>query len=301
MMIEFENITKFYGSHKALDSLNFSIEENEIFGLVGGVGSGKTTAMKILSGLLPPTSGSCRIHGLETTEKSHLIKPMIGYVPDFIGVYENLKIHEYMSFFAAAYGLTGNKKEEKSLEILEILGLENSLEKFVEELSLTKKKKLCIARALIHDPQILLLDEPFLGLTLHKRAELIEILKQLNSLGITIVITTHSLREARNLCSGVAVFEEGRLVVSGCMSEIEKRIQEGNPIVMKVKERQELAIQILKEDERVKNLIISEEDEMIVQFTGKPAEEAELLRKIVMAGVLVSSFSRKGYEMESML
>lgn len=300
-MITFNNITKSYGTVKALDGLSLTIEENEIFGFVGATGFGKTTALKIICGILSPTEGVCTVDGLNVSEKTRLVKEITGYVPATFGVFENLKVHEFLNFFASSQGLSGKRKEERCSEILEILGLSEWNNKFVEDLSRNKKKKLGIARAIIHRPKILLFDEPFSDLTMQSKGEVIEILRQLNSLGITIVITSHTLREVSSLCSRVAALEGGRAVITGSLSDIEKRIQENNPIVMRVKNGQEKVIKILKEDERVKNLIISEDEEVIVHFEGGEAEEGELLKRAIFEGALITSFTRKGCDIESML
>lgn len=300
-MIKVRDVTKYFGSVKALDGLNLSIGENEIYGFVGDLGSGKTTAMKILCGLLLPTEGSCKIEGIDVSRYPQKIKPMVGYVPDFMGVYENLKIREYMNFFALSHGLSGTGKEEKIYEVLENLGLTEYADCFVEDLTRNMKKRLCIARALVHEPKILLLDEPFSGLSMSHRMEFGEFLKQLNSLGYTIVITAYTLSEVSGLCSSVAAFEEGKAVMSGSVLEIEKRIHESNPIIMKMETGQEAAIRILKEDEKVSNLIISEDNEIIIRFDGNSKEEGELLKKVILGGGLVTSFSRKVYDMSSML
>lgn len=299
-MIEFVNVTKKFGNTLALADVNLTIEENDIFGFVGTVGSGKTTAMKIICGLLPTTGGDCLISGINVKKKPKLIKSKIGYVPDSIGVYENLKVHEYMNFFASAHGIEGTKKAEKCQEIIEMLGLYDCSEKFVEELSSGKKKRLCIARALIHDPKILLLDNPFSGLGKKTRMELEEIIKQLNSLGTTIIIATNSLQEAASLCGSIAVFEEGRVVLSSCVHDLDKKMQSSNPIIIKLTSGRDKAIEILKKDENVRNIIISEDEEIYVSFEGNKDEEAELLKRIVVRGVGVVSFTRKGRDIESM-
>lgn len=299
-MIEFVNVTKKFGHTLALADVNLTIEENDIFGFVGTVGSGKTTAMKIICGLLPTTGGDCLVNGINVKKKPKLIKSKIGYVPDSIGVYENLKVHEYMNFFASAHGIEGTKKEEKCQEIFEMLGLYDCSEKFVEELSAGKKKRLCIARALIHDPKILLLDNPFSGLGKKTRMELEEIIKQLNSLGTTIIIATNSLQEAASLCGSIAAFEEGRVVLSSCVHDLDKKMQSSNPIIIKLTSAWDKAIEILKKDANVRNIIISEDEEIYVSFEGNKDEEAELLKRIVVGGVGVVSFTRKGRDIESM-
>lgn len=300
-MIRFENITKNYGVVPVLKGLNLNVEENEIFGFIGATGTGKTTAMKILCGILSPTSGTCKVEGVDVTKHPKKIKPLIGYIPDFLGTYENLKVREFMSFFFSAYGLNGSWKEEKCHGILEMLGLCDVKEQFVEKLSRNQKKKLAIARALINEPKILLLDEPFSGVSEQDRGEFTEIVRQLNSFGVTIVMTVHTLREASGLCTSGATFEEGKVVMTGSIAELNKKLLNNNPLIMKIKEGQEVAIRILKEEERVKNLVISENEEILINFEGNQSEAGELLKKVVLGGGLVTSFARKGSGMESLI
>lgn len=298
-MIEFNNIEKKFGGIAALRGISFKIEENDIFGFVGPAASGKTTAIKILCGLMPPTSGTLTVEGIDILKQPNKIKSILGYIPDFEGDYDNLKVIEYMNFFSSAYGIHGNRREGLCHEILEMLELCDSSDKYIEELSRNQRKRLCIARALVNDPKILIVDEPFSGLSLKNREKIAELLRQLNSLGITIIITAHTLQEAAALCGSIAAFEEGKVKMVGSILEIEKKMQSKNPIVMKVIKGQDIAIKVLKEDENVKNLIISENDEILIHFDGSSDEEGRLLLKVVLEGALVTSFSRKSRDMES--
>lgn len=297
-MIEFNNITKKFGNQIALSGLTIRIEENSIFGFIGPTGSGKTTAMKILCGLLTANTGSLMVDEVDVIKHPQKIRALIGYVPDMMGIYENLKVKEYMNFYACTYNIESNRREGKVNEIIEMLGLSAYADEFIEDLSRNKKKKLSIGRALINDPRILLLDEPFSGLSMKMKEEFIEVLKQLNSLGMTIIITAHTLKEVAGLCGSVAAFEEGRAVIAGSISEIEKKLQYNNPIMINVKRGQDLAIKVLKEEESVNNIIILEDNEILVYFDGTLDEEGELLKKIILEGAFVTSFSRKGREIE---
>ena len=298
-MIEIENLAKSFGKTKAVDGLSLKIEDGELYGFVGPNGAGKTTTMKIISGLLQADSGSVTINGIDAVKNVKKIRSMIGYVPDFFGVYDNLKVLEYIEFFASAYNIVGRGAERKCYRLLNELGLSDKLEFFVDDLSRGQKQVLCLARALIHEPEILILDEPTSGMDPKSRIEIRNLLKRLNGEGKTIVISSHILHEISELVTGLAVIEEGRVVMSGSMEGIERKMHIENPIIIKVEDGADIAAGILKEEESVVNLTITEDDEFYVSYNGSEEEEGYLLKKLIEAGVLISSFSRRGHDLES--
>lgn len=297
-MIEIENLVKKFGTTKALDGLSLKIEDNALYGFVGPNGAGKTTAMKIISGIIPADSGSVTINGNEGGETLR-VRNNIGYVPDFFGVYDNLKVIEYIEFFASAYNMIGREAERKCLKILDEFGFADKLYFFVDDLSRGQKQKLCLARALIHDPQLLVLDEPTSGMDPKARIEIRNFLKRLNEQGKTIIISSHILHEISELVTGLAVIEGGRTVMSGSIEEIETKMHVENPIVMKVREGVDIAVEVLKEDEAVINLTITEDNEFYISYGGSEEDEGYLLKRMVEAGVFVSSFGRRGHDLES--
>lgn len=298
-MIEIENLAKSFGKTKAVDGLSLKIEDGELYGFVGPNGAGKTTTMKIISGLLQADSGSVAINGIDAVKNVKKIRSMIGYVPDFFGVYDNLKVIEYIEFFASAYNIVGRGAERKCYRLLNELGLSDKLEFFVDDLSRGQKQVLCLARALIHEPEILILDEPTSGMDPKSRIEIRNLLKRLNGEGKTIVISSHILHEISELVTGLAVIEEGRVVMSGSIEGIERKMHIENPIIIKVEDGANIAAGILKEEESVVNLTITEDDEFYVSYNGSEEEEGYLLKKLIEAGVLISSFSRRGHDLES--
>lgn len=298
-MIEIENLAKSFGKTKAVDGLSLKIEDGELYGFVGPNGAGKTTTMKIISGLLQADSGSVTINGIDAVKNVKKIRSMIGYVPDFFGVYDNLKVLEYIEFFASAYNIVGRGAERKCYRLLNELGLSDKLEFFVDDLSRGQKQVLCLARALIHEPEILILDEPTSGMDPKSRIEIRNLLKRLNGEGKTIVISSHILHEISELVTGLAVIEEGRVVMSGSIEGIERKMHIENPIIIKVEDGANIAAGILKEEESVVNLTITEDDEFYVSYNGSEEEEGYLLKKLIEAGVLISSFSRRGHDLES--
>ena len=298
-MIEIENLAKSFGKTKAVDGLSLKIEDGELYGFVGPNGAGKTTTMKIISGLLQADLGSVTINGIDAVKNVKKIRSMIGYVPDFFGVYDNLKVIEYIEFFASAYNIVGRGAERKCYRLLNELGLSDKLEFFVDDLSRGQKQVLCLARALIHEPEILILDEPTSGMDPKSRIEIRNLLKRLNGEGKTIVISSHILHEISELVTGLAVIEEGRVVMSGSIEGIERKMHIENPIIIKVEDGANIAAGILKEEESVVNLTITEDDEFYVSYNGSEEEEGYLLKKLIEAGVLISSFSRRGHDLES--
>lgn len=298
-MIEIENLVKTFGKTKALDGLSLKIEDNSLYGFVGPNGAGKTTTMKIISGLLQADSGSVTINGIDAIKEVGKIRSRIGYVPDFFGVYDNLKVIEYIEFFASAYNMVGREAERKCLRLLGELGLSDKLDFFVDDLSRGQKQVLCLARALIHDPEVLILDEPTSGMDPRARIEIRNLLKRLNEQGRSIIISSHVLHEISELVTGLAVIEDGKVVMSGSIESIERKMHIENPIVIKVEAGADIAAEVLKEDEAVINLTITENDEFYVSYNGSEEDEGYLLKRIVEAGVLVSSFSRRGHDLES--
>lgn len=298
-MIEIENLVKNFGKTKALDELSLKIDDKELYGFVGPNGAGKTTTMRIISGLLRADSGNLTINGIDAVREIEKIRGMIGYVPDFFGVYDNLKVSEYIEFFASAYNMTGREMERKCLRLLGELGLSDKTDFFVDDLSRGQKQRLCIARALIHDPEILVLDEPTSGMDPRARMEIRKLLKKLNEQGKTIIISSHILHEISELVTGLAVIEEGKVVMNGSIDSIERKMHIENPIIVKVEEGSDIAAGVLKEDEAVLNLTITENDEFYINYSGTEEDEGYLLKRMIEAGVLISSFSRRGHDLES--
>ena len=255
--------------------------------------------MRIISGLIPADSGKVLINGLDTGTDIRQIKSKIGYVPDYFGVYDNLRVAEYIEFFASAYDLTGREAEKRCLRLLDELGLSDKLEFFVDDLSRGQKQRLGLARALVHNPDILVLDEPTSGMDPKGRIETRDILRRLNEEGKTIIISSHILHEISELVTGLAVIEEGKIVMSGSIESIETKMHIENPIIMKVLKNADIAADVLKEDEAVLNLTITEENEFYISYGGSDEDEGYLLKRLVEAGVMITSFCRKGHDLES--
>ena len=233
-MLEIQELSKSYGKHLAVDQVSFFIPDGQVGILLGPNGAGKTTTLKIMTGLLGAEEGSVTINGKDALRDLGELKGMIGYVPDFFGVYDNLTVAEYMSFFASCYQLDGLMARKRYTALLEQVGLEDKLDFYVDGLSRGMKQRLCLARALIHDPAILILDEPTSGLDPRTRFEFKEILSELRSTGKTIIISSHVLSELAEMCTDSLSIDLGRTVLDGIFTAILSRVNASIPQVIAV-------------------------------------------------------------------
>lgn len=297
-MLEITNLTKKYGKFVALDNLNLHVDKGEIFGFVGPNGAGKTTTMRITCGLLQATRGSVMVDGVDALNSRQKIKRKVGYVPDFFGVYDNFKVIEYMEFYGSMYGIGYKEVIETSRGLLDLVNLGDKEDSYVDGLSRGMKQRLCVARALIHNPDLLVLDEPASGLDPRARFEMKEILKNLGSMGKTIIISSHILPELSEMCTSVGVMERGHLIINGKVDEIVKSKQESKPVIIEIIGDKDMAIKILKETPLVSNISIREE-ELAVAYTGSEEELSGLLTHLVTSGVKVSKFIREKGDLES--
>jgi ABC-2 type transport system ATP-binding protein len=244
-MIETKNLTKNYGTLTAVDNLNLTIKEGDIFGFIGPNGAGKTTTMRILVTLLEPTRGTAFINGLNVTKDGKKVRRLVGYMPDFMGVYDDLKVFEYLEFFAAAFGIERKKRKSIVEGVLELTDLESKKSATVDSLSRGMQQRLGLARVLIHDPKVLILDEPASGLDPRARIEIRELLRELKRMGKTIMISSHILSELEEICDNVGIIEHGRLVFSGTLEEIRPRLGIESKVRVRVAEHQDKAIELL--------------------------------------------------------
>ena len=218
------NLTRKFGDLTAVNNLNIEIPEGEIFGLVGPDGAGKTTTMRILTTLLRPTSGEAFVAGASVARDPRAVRRVIGYMPDFFGVYDDMKVWEYLDFFAACYDIPEAKRHSLVDDLLNLVDLQHRRDDFVDKLSRGMKQRLCLARTLAHDPQILILDEPASGLDPRARIEIRELLRELRRMGKTIFFSSHILSEVAEICTHIGVIEAGKLVTAGSLEDIRQRL-----------------------------------------------------------------------------
>lgn len=227
-MLEIKDLKKRYGRFQALDGLSMEVGDGELYGFVGPNGAGKTTTIKIITGLLSADSGSVTIDGVDALRDRRILKQNIGYVPDFFGVYDNLKVGEYMEFFASCYGIEGLTARKRCASLLEQVKLEEKKDFYVDGLSRGMKQRLCLARALIHDPKLLVLDEPTSGLDPENAQNVNQMISQLaKNQGITVFLCTHQLRYAQEICTRYGLMEQGRLLASGSFKQLRESILPG--------------------------------------------------------------------------
>ena len=236
-MIETINLTKRYGDLVALNSLNLTVNQGDCFGFIGPNGAGKTTTIKILATLLKPSSGQAMIDGKTIGFENRLIRPIIGYVPDFLGAYEDMLVQEYLEFFAACYGIHGEQRSRVVGDVLELTDLTHKATAGVNSLSRGMSQRLSVARVLLHDPKVLLMDEPASGLDPRARVEMRELLKELRRMGKTIIISSHILSELAELCNTVGIIERGELIFNGTIADILDRTRLGRTLHVRVTER----------------------------------------------------------------
>jgi ABC-2 type transport system ATP-binding protein len=253
-VIKTVNLTKRYSTLVALSNLNLEINEGDCFGFIGPNGAGKTTTIKILATLLQPTWGEARVCDYVVGYQSRSIRPLIGYVPDYFGAYEDMVVQEYLEFFAAAYNINGSQRNKIVADVLELTDLGYKRDALVDGLSRGMKQRLSIARVLVHDPKVLLLDEPAGNLDPRARIEMRELLKELRRMGKTIVISSHILPELADLCNTVGIIEQGELLYSGPVADIVKRARAGTVIVVGVTRAPEQAAALLSQHSSVESV-----------------------------------------------
>lgn len=296
-MLKIKGLEKSYGKFKALDNLNLEIEKEEIFGFIGPNGAGKSTTMKIVTGLLSADSGEVYVNGIEAIKDNRKIKDEIGYMPDFFGVYDNLKTWEYLEFFASIYGITGDRVKKLSMELLDLVNLTNKYDAYVDGLSRGMKQRLCLARCLIHNPKLLILDEPASGMDPKARFEMKNILKNLKDMGKTILVSSHILSELGEICTDIGIIEKGHMVCQGKVDEIMNRVSGNYPIVINVLQNAERAVKILRENPKIEK-VNYEENKIIAYFNGRDEETYELLKYLVVNDVKIISFNRQQHSLE---
>ncbi|HWJ80468.1 MAG TPA: ABC transporter ATP-binding protein [Niallia sp.] len=296
-MIEIKNLSKTYGKFTALHPLNLEIEEGTVFGFVGQNGAGKSTTFSILSTLLAPTSGTALINGIDIMKKPKEVRKQLGYMPDFFGVYDQLKAEEYLDFYGASYGIAASERDKLIPQLLELVNLSHKRNDYVDLLSRGMKQRLCLARSLIHDPKVLILDEPASGLDPRARIEMREILKELKSMGKTILISSHILPELAEMCDVIGILDHGKLVAQGSVSAIQQQLQSEKIIMVKTLDIAK-TIAFLEENPRITKIELLEEKNGIqFLFKGKEKDQQELLKTAIFNEIPIISFS----EMESNL
>ncbi|PJO43474.1 ABC transporter ATP-binding protein [Lysinibacillus xylanilyticus] len=298
-MIEIRDLTKRYGSFTALDHLNLSLEEGVVFGFVGANGAGKSTTFSILATLLSPTSGDAIINGKSVIKEPKEVRKQIGYMPDFFGVYDQLKVDEYLDFYGASYGIGAAERKVLIPQLLELVNLTNKRNEYVDLLSRGMKQRLCLARALIHDPKVLILDEPASGLDPRARVEMRDILRNLKSMGKTILISSHILPELAEMCDEIGVIDNGKLIAHGNVASIQAQLQGEKRIVVKATDRLKEVREFLEEDPLISSIdVMDNRLEIAFNYRGTDVDQVALLKKAILANLPIYALSEEEKDLE---
>ncbi|HEY4391227.1 MAG TPA: ABC transporter ATP-binding protein [Paenibacillus sp.] len=296
-MIEIHNLTKTYGSFHALESVNINIDKGTVFGFVGPNGAGKTTTMSILATLLLPTSGTAKVGGYDVVQHPHEVRKRIGYMPDFFGVYDQFKTTEYLHFYGASYGIPRGERDKLIPQLLELVNLSDKRDSYVDSLSRGMKQRLCLARCLVHDPEVLILDEPASGLDPRARIEMREIIKELKLMGKTIIISSHILPELAEMVDEIGVIEHGRMVAQGKVAEIQNRLRVKRVLHIRTLGQEENLGSWLRDEAYVSQVFIDAAG-VHIHFNGGDLEQSELLARMVSAGFKIISFNEAQTNLE---
>jgi ABC-2 type transport system ATP-binding protein len=286
-MIRVEGLRHRFGRTEVLRDVSFEVPSGEIFGFIGPNGAGKTTTLRMLATLLEPDEGTITIGGVDVVERPGEVRKMLGFMPDGFGVYEGITVQEYMEFFAAAYGIGLGARPRTVDAVLELTDLVGLGERLVAGLSKGMRQRLAIARTLLHDPHVLLLDEPANGLDPRARIEMRELIEELQRLGKTIVLSSHILTELSDMCTSVGILEQGRLLACGPLEEIRKQLEPRRAVRIRSLESTEQAERALSEFESVLEVEREPEGDLRVSFQGGDEQVAEIVRAAVDAGLSV--------------
>jgi len=296
-------LTKRYGKLTALRNLDLTVEEGAVFGFVGPNGAGKTTTMRILATLLRPTAGEAWVVGHSVLNQRREVRRAIGYMPDFFGVYGDMKVWEYLDFFAACYEIPPETRQLLTDDLLELVDLAHRREDYVDALSRGMKQRLCLARTLAHDPRVLILDEPASGLDPRARIEIRELLRELQGMGKTILVSSHILSEIQEICTHVGIIEAGQLVATGTLAEMRKRIQAQRIVRIGLTGRIEEAQDWLSSRPdvmEVQPVTRNGEGDLQFLFSGDDDGLARFLSELVAAGFPVVMFREESGDLEDL-
>ncbi len=297
-MIKTEDLTKAYGNLHAISNLTLELDEGDLFGYIGPNGSGKTTTMRILATLLQPTWGEAAVCGYSIYTHPKEIRRLIGYMPDFFGVYDDMKVIEYLEFFAAAYRIKGPARRKVCNEMLELVDLGYKRDAFVTSLSRGMTQRLGLARVLLHDPQVLLLDEPASGLDPRARIEIRGLLKRLRGTGKTIMVSSHILPELADICNKVGILERGELLVSANVSDVMKQVRQRTLLNVGVVGDPDAAAKLLETHDLVESVEIR--DGLLLATLAEGAEDySDLPTLLVEAGHKLTLFKEEEINLET--
>ncbi len=302
-IVQARGLVKRYDGTLAVAGLDLDVPAGEIFGLVGPNGAGKTTTLRILATLLEPTAGDAEIAGASVLRNPNDVRRVLGFMPDVFGVYDDMKVWEYLDFFARCYGISAARRRQMIADLLELVDLADKRNSYVQGLSRGMQQRLCLAHTLVHDPLVLLLDEPASGLDPRARVELRELLRELQAMGKTILISSHILPELEELCTSVAIVDRGQVLAQGRVAEIEQRLRAGAVLrVRALGDRDEIdaaAAWFATAPDVVSSTVLDDQT-IEIGFRGDDEASARLLAAAVAAGIRMTSFARAASDLEEL-
>ena len=280
--VETFGLTRHYGNLTALSSLDLTINKGDLFGFIGSNGAGKTTTLRILSTFLAPSNGTARVMGHNVVKEADQVRRILGYMPDFFGVYKDMEVTEYLDFFAACYRIGAAKRQQTIKDVLELVGLTEKKEALIGALSRGMQQRIGLARVLVHDPKILLLDEPASGLDPRARIEMMAILQELQRLGKTIIISSHILSELETLCNRVAIIEKGDLIYSGPVQGVHSQFSKKQAYLVGVADNMEKAVKLLRERTEISDVELHEDGSRARVELVNPEANASIIASIIV-------------------
>ncbi len=296
-MIELHGFGKDYGDFTAVENLDLKIEEGETFGFIGPNGAGKSTSIRFLATLLKPTRGGGSVAGHSVTGDPVSVRQVVGYMPDNFGVYDGMKVWEFLDFFAVAYRIGRSQRKQIITEVLELLDLTHKRDDYVNGLSRGMKQRLCLAKTLVHDPPVLILDEPASGLDPRARVEVKALLKELRRMGKTILISSHILTELADCCTSIGIIERGQLLMHGPINEVYRQIRRNRIVEIQFYDNQDAGLSILRSCESLQSLEV-EPTRVVAELATDDAGLADLLEQLIREGVRMKSFNDKDPTLE---
>jgi ABC-2 type transport system ATP-binding protein len=296
-MIELIEFTKKYGDFTAVDNLNLKIEAGELFGFIGPNGAGKSTTIRFLATLLKATHGEGIVNGYNVGKDPLAVRRSVGYMPDNFGVYDGMKVWEFLDFFAVAYQIPRAKRRQVIGDVLELLDLSHKREDFVNSLSRGMKQRLCLAKTLVHDPPVLILDEPSSGLDPRARLEVKALLKELRRMGKTILISSHILTELADCCTSIGIIERGQLLMHGPIDEVYRKIRGNRVVEIKFVDSMDVGLSIIRSFPHTRDVQI-EDRQVTVEMAADDAQVAALLEQLTKSTATIRSFHEKDPTLE---
>jgi ABC-2 type transport system ATP-binding protein len=296
-MIELIDFGKDYGDFRAVEALNLKIDAGEMFGFIGPNGAGKSTTIRFLATLLKASRGEGIVNGHSVTQNPMGVRHSVGYMPDNFGVYDGMKVWEFLDFFAVAYKIGKGKRKQVINDVLELLDLGHKRDDYVNGLSRGMKQRLCMAKTLVHDPPVLILDEPTSGLDPRARIEVKALFKELKKMGKTILISSHILSELADCCTSIGIIERGQLLMHGPIDDVYRRIRGNRTVEVRFVNGMDVGLSVIRSSPHVRN-VVADVNSCVVEMEASDVQVNELLQQLIYNKCGIRSFAEKDPSLE---